>query len=67
MSDIPISCYDSLNKKYKCIKCGFCVSYSMGNRSFNRFKNHFKSCNESKYNIEDNESNCKCGLFKVNS
>ena len=46
MSDIPISCYDSLNKRYKCLKCGYCVSYTMGNTSTKKFKKHFKICND---------------------
>ena len=46
MSDIPLTCYDGLYKRFKCDKCGFCVSYTMGKRSFIRFKKHYINCNE---------------------
>ena len=46
MSDIPITCYDGLNKRFKCIKCGFCVSYTMGRTGFKKFDKHFKECKD---------------------
>ena len=48
MTDIPITCYDSMNKRYKCDKCNLCVSYTMGNRGYKRFKSHYETCNEIK-------------------
>ena len=38
MSDIPITCYDGINKRFKCVKCGYYVSYTMGKTAFKRFR-----------------------------
>ena len=58
MSEIPITCYDSLNKRYKCVKCGYCVSYTMGNTSTKKFKKHYYICME---------SNAENGIIKINN
>ena len=48
MSDIPRDCYDSLNKRYKCNLCSYCVSYTMGKSSFKKFNGHYVLCKLSK-------------------
>ena len=44
MSNIPLTCYDFLNKRFNCINCGYCVSYTMGRTSMKRFTKHFNQC-----------------------
>ena len=42
---IPKNCYDSINKRYKCNMCLFCVNYTIGNSGFKKFKKHYILCN----------------------
>ena len=58
MLDIPITCYDGFNKRFKCVKCGYYVSYTMGKTAFKRFRKHYDACKESELRKQQhNESN----------